>query len=146
MEKIKVTQQQRDNALEALNVMWPSVPPENVFPDLEFWRETYGYAKPSCKTIACFGGWCAWWPAFRRQGVRAASCGAPTDRTGRASANEIGDQLFGDKAVFNVAGPHKADKGFKGTDHELVTNRLRWLIENSTVVEPNKPRKTASGS
>jgi len=28
-----------------------------------------------------------------------------------------------------------ADAGFEGTDHELVSHRLRWLIENSVMVE-----------
>lgn len=142
MENIKVTQQQRDNALEALNVMWPSVPSKNVVRGLQTWREDDEGAAPDCGTVACFGGWCAWWPTFRRQGVRTNSYGAPTHRR----LLDVSEFLFGDGDLFNVRSFHRADWIFNGTDHALVSNRLRWLIKNSTVVEPNKPRKTASGS
>lgn len=143
--KIEVTQQQRDNALDALHNMWPSVPPENVFPDLGDWRDAESDAKPSCKTVACFGGWCAWWPAFRRQGVRTFASGAPRP-IGGGFSSDVALRLFGSAGLFTRRGMFNADRGFRGTDHELVTNRLHWLIENSTVVEPSKPRKTASGS
>ena len=57
---IKVTQLQRDNALDALNNMWPSVPPENVVDRLCTWRLDEFGTQPDCGTAACFGGWCAW--------------------------------------------------------------------------------------
>ncbi|VTU32093.1 hypothetical protein H4CHR_02941 [Variovorax sp. PBS-H4] len=132
MNKIQVTAQQRANALEALNVMWPSVPPENVVHDLYTWRQGEGgYSDaPTCGTLACFGGWAEWWPAFRAQ--------LPDGVFG--SWNRLAE-LFGPREndhvddLFNSREGHVADDGFTGTDHELVTNRLRWLIENSEVVE-----------
>ena len=127
---IQVTQQQRDNALDALNNMWPSVPPENVYPGLNAWVRDAG--QPNCGTVACFGGWCAWWPAFRDQGVVAsASSGAPTI-LGRHFG--VASDLFGNYDLFHPRGEHEADMGFEGNDHELVTHRLKWLIENSEVV------------
>ncbi|QFZ84557.1 hypothetical protein GFK26_18180 [Variovorax paradoxus] len=132
-EKIKVTPQQRANALEALNVMWPSVPPENVFPALRDWRgagEEFA-VPPSCGTLACFGGWAEWWPEFRRQAGLAPDTGTMT----------WGDvvELFGPPRHSQMdilpamRGGHPADEGFTGTDHELVSNRLRWIIQNSEV-------------
>lgn len=133
---IKVTAQQRKNALKARDVMWPSVPAENVTTRLRFWREDEPTSrlKPTCGTHACFGGWCAWWPAFRKQGIRANVAGAPIHRDNHLhSASEI---LFGHPNMFSRReyGPGN-EHSFTGTDHELVTHRLNWLIENSEVVE-----------
>jgi hypothetical protein len=122
---IYVTKRQRENALEALNVMWPSVPAKNVVLGLKWWRVGRGTEKPTCKTICCFDGWCAWWPNFKKQGVYASSSGYPG----------TSDFLFG---VYGLSWGRgnwgETDTGFKGTDHELVTHRLKWLIKNSEVV------------
>ena len=69
--------------------------------------------------------------------------GEPSYRNSESYATS--EYLFGHKGMFLWRGPFPSDDFFNGTDHALVTNRLRWLIKNSTVVEPNKPRKTASG-
>lgn len=130
MNKIKVTQQQRDNAVEALTVMWPSVPPENVSPRLEMYRDSL---KMDCGSHACFGGWCAVYPTFVGQGLHFGRYGLP------AIGDELGgepcaDALFGDDLLFFERGVYPSDWGFRGSDHALVTHRLNWLIENSEVV------------
>lgn len=124
MAKIRVTAQQRANALECLNVMWPSVPPENVYPRLGFWRKGDATRPATCGTVACFGGWCALWPPFKAQGIAASSLGMPIVYGGAPAA------LFGaDDSIFFVRRPQE-----HGTDHEVVTKRLRALIKNSVVV------------
>jgi hypothetical protein len=134
MSKIQVTAQQRANAVEALEVMWPSVPPENVIRHLNHWREDAKGTPPTCGTVACFGGWCAWWPSFMNQGVKAASGGAPISPSQAAGQRHAEQFLFGDPEMFDPRGCHPADQRFKGSDHDLVTNRLKWLIESSEVV------------
>jgi len=137
MTKIQVTAQQRANALDALNNMWPSVPPENVKKHLSWWREdresNHTNTPPDCGAVACFGGWCAWWPAFRAQGVTSSSIGAPRLK---GSPFSVATVLFGDFTMFYPSGEHEGDGGpkYRGTDHELVTKRLNWLIQNSEVV------------
>ena len=131
MHKIQVTAQQRANALEARDVMWPSVPPENVDPKLHTWRcQGKSHTPPDCGTVACFGGWAEWWPEFRlRAGI--------SPSRGDMGWGQV-SELFGpyDEArnLLDERGGHPADWGFDGTDHELVTNRLNWLIANSEVI------------
>lgn len=132
-EKIKVTAQQRANAIEARDVMWPSVPSKNVATWLASWRKDSTHEVPTCGTVACFGGWCAWWPSFQAQGVTATPTGAPQLRDKQGAA--VGKTLFGTEDMFLIRGDHTADIGFTGTDHILVTTRLNWLIKNSVVVE-----------
>ncbi len=147
-KKIKVTQKQRDNLLEALHVMWPSVPEANVAEELADWRKDHKNTPPDCNTIACFGGWCAWWPSFREQGVRTNSLGEPI--IGRSLSSDItSSKLFGLPALFALRG-YFAGKIKLTTpaylalnpplehdlfDHAAVTQRLRWLLDNSEVVE-----------
>jgi len=125
------TKQQRENTLEALNVMWPSVPAKNVVERLKRWRDDADpEAAPDCGSIACFGGWCAWWPSFVSQGITVSMLGAPNFAGSVYGADTL---LFGDRCIFNSRGDHGADAHFTGTDHELVTHRLQWLLENSKV-------------
>jgi hypothetical protein len=136
MAVIKQTPQQRANTLEALNVMWPSVPEKNVYPSLADWRRGESNARPTCGTVACFGGWCAWWPGFRAQGIRPAYGGAPTSDAGGFST-DASEHLFGDEWLFCCRGHwlipfHESEQI---SDHEIVTRRLRWLLKNSEVVE-----------
>lgn len=130
---IYVTQQQRDNAIEARDVMWPSVPPENVSPNLDCYRDDDNGTPPVCNTLACFGGWCAWWPSYQEQSVAAGKYGQPT-MAGIAPPDAACKCLFGIHGLFDRRGYVGSDRGFLGTDHELVTHRLNWLIENSEVV------------
>jgi hypothetical protein len=127
--KIQVTAQQRANALEALNVMWPSVPERNVYPNLSEWRLDSCYNQAHCGTVACFGGWCEVWPNFRQQaGLSYKNIWDSWERLA-ALFSRNGENLFAPR------GGHPADAGFSGTDHALVTNRLNWLIANSEVIE-----------
>lgn len=135
MIKFPVTAQQRANAIEARDVMWPSVPIQNVVKRLGTWREGRtldAQTPPDCGTVACFGGWCAWWPAYRNQGILADSVGAPVTKYGDW-ASAASWQLFGDPTLFSARGACHSDRDFKGSDHALVTNRLNWLIRNSKV-------------
>lgn len=136
--KIEVTPQQRANALEALKVMWPSVPDENVYRELAWWRAGASHGAPDCGTVACFGGWCAWWPAFQAQGIVAHASGAPSTPSGSGTFG-TSQFLFGQEDMFAPRDGHPADKTaggdqYKGSDHALVLRRLRWLIRNSKVV------------
>lgn len=142
---LSVSAQQRANALEALNVMWPSVPPKNVHPGLRWWNgERYEVCgkrvdktnqAPNCGTVACFGGWCAWWPNFRKQGVKSSPTGAPMVYSEHTDGfTNIADRfLFGHDYLFAPRGSMDCDMGFMGNDHKLVSNRLRWLIKNTKV-------------
>lgn len=147
---IRVTAKQRTNALDALNNMWPSIPPENVAERLGTWRTGAGYAlrdsPPTCNTIACFGGWCAWWPAFRAQGVFVSAEGAPTIVDNRRSAFPVrrspvyvAQHLFGHQGMFHPRGFLPTDTPSRHvSDHETVRMRLLWLIANSTVIDEVK--------
>lgn len=132
MNKIQVTKQQRANAVEALKVMWPSVPAKNVYPALDLWRRDEGDGPVNCGTVACFGGWCAVWPSFQRQGVQPGKWGAPTSKSKRARATTIAKRLFGTPKIFYARGADSRED--VGTDHEVVTDRLKNLIRNSEVV------------
>lgn len=128
MRKIKVTAQQRANAIEARDVMWPSVPPENVALDLREWRKEDLWSQPpNCGSVACFGGWCGWWPSFFEQAG---------ERTNWNALEKLFHPRFDDvhSSIFELRGTFPSDDSFQGTDHELVTHRLNWLIENSEVV------------
>lgn len=136
MKKINVTQQQRDNQLEARDVMWPSVPEANVDKGLSSWGYFSRQGPPTCGTIACFGGWVEAWPPFREQlGLDYRS----TPGWSRLRSLFSSGEGKHDDAIFNSRRGHPADDGFEGTDHALVTNRLNWIIDN-TVVERVKTR------
>lgn len=132
MQKIKVTALQRANALEARDVMWPSVPTGNVARGLAFYSER-GSAETDCGTVACFGGWCARWPGFVAQGVRLDARGVPETLSGRWGLG-VADELFGESGLFFGRNGISVDAGFRGSDHALVTRRLNWLIANSEVI------------
>lgn len=123
---IEVTKQQRANALEALNVMWPSVPGKNVFPRLGDWSRLRDGKRTNCGTVACFGGWCARWPTFKAQGVRMDKFGYPEiqDRFGLS----VAAILFGDATLFS---PNYGEM----EDHAEVSRRLKTLISNSRVID-----------
>lgn len=129
---IQVTRKQRDNALYARDVMWPSIKPENVSRRLMEWR---------CGAAACFGGWVAMYPFFKAQGIFPSCEGAPLLA---AKSDRVDGQyfLFGIDTIFGprngiMDGLVFGDKRVKEdiTDHQLVTRRLDWLIEKSIVVE-----------
>lgn len=143
--KIKQTPQQRANTIEALEVMFPSIPPENIYKDFNWWRKgrrSSASKPPTCRTVACIGGWCAWWPSFIEQGVYCDMDGAPkgiiklpNSAFFPVGSNEVAKILFGHLYFFDPRGDLEPDFDFKGTDHELIAHRLKWLLENSEVVE-----------
>lgn len=131
---IHVTKKQRSNLLEALYVMWPSVPPENVYAELGGWRGSGESAEtpPTCGSVACFGGWCAWWPTFVKQGISVGPGGAP--QTLRGGSSDACRRLFGVSGLFLGRDGLGIDLGFAGSDHDLVTHRLLWVLKNTKVV------------
>lgn len=138
-----VTQQQRDNALEALHIMMPSILEEDVVTNLEHWNGGDLAKGIGCGTLACFGGFCASYLPFIEQGVCVESRGMPTMSTGvssrEVSSRVVSNILFGDTSMFNCRYNSYLDfdasgKIFKGTDHELICHRLRKLIKTSKIV------------
>ena len=148
MNKLQVTPLQRANALEALNNWWPTVNPAKVAERLNFWRADPNAAgeigrhdvpdldqPPRCGTVACFGGWLEWHVPFRQQ------AGLDPDK-GEADLEDMfnffgvtrNTKIFSERRCGCKADVDAAGEPFTGTDHELVSNRLRWLIENSEVV------------
>lgn len=140
MHTFKVTPLQRANALHALNDFWPTIKPEQVSGRLNYWRterdcegepEFVDFdAPPTCGTVACFGGWVEWHAPFRRQ------MGLNPDK-GEADIEAL-HGLFGtdsDSHTLNIFAERNwgfdGDIGFEGSDHELVSHRLRWLIDHS---------------
>lgn len=146
------TEQQICNINDALHNMWPSVKPEQVSQNLGLWRskkcgdeeeeidsvEAYTIP-PACGTMACFGGHCAWWPAFRAQGVQVGTWGQPKLRATSelcpgGGAGVAAELLFGDELMFKTRWSHPADPAPGSeddetiSDHELVANRLRWAL------------------
>ena len=130
--KILVSVRQRANALEALNVMWPSVPVKNVAPSLYFWRDGRTN-EVDCGTVACFGGWCALYPKFREQGVAALLYGTPVLLIGgevREGPHGVAEFLFGDASIFNMVPELNLSKA---ASHAVVKKRLQDLIAGSKV-------------
>ena len=139
---IKVTQLQRDNAISAKE-MWLTVPEANVSPGLSDWSNRYaGDEVPDCGTQACFGGWCAWWPAFQAQGLKASGLGSPIfeDDGHSKTSCDVSKTLFGHSYMF-VTKSHdylvyKDRAVFKNaTDWQIVMNRIEHLIESSIVTK-----------
>jgi len=126
--KTIIKQKQRDNALEALNVMWPSVPPRNVSKDLRQYVRGTGD-----RMVTSFGGWCGRWPNFRAQGIVLCMGQPITVKYGSgASASML---LFGIGGMFLPRGNLPPDRLLpKCTDHEIVTARLKWLIAHTEVL------------
>lgn len=130
---IQVTPQQRDNLWIAM-WRWLETKPEEVVPNLYVWQEDLEpTCAPSCSSPACLGGHLAWWPEFRAQGIYADKYGAP--RGPAITQFCVALSMLGDDALFDKRNRHPADKRFTGTDHELVGNRLDWLLANSKVVD-----------
>lgn len=136
--RLKITKQHHANIVDALTNMLPSIPEANIIPRLEEWRRDPGpktqwnIFPPTCGTLACFGGWCLWWPRFRKQGLSVGYAGGPIVPYEMVTAAE---KLFGDPDIFNRRGMHRADRHRAHlTDHAIIVNRLQWLLNNSEVV------------
>ena len=140
--KTRITERQYDNLLEAKK-MWDSVPEKNVMPALADWRSDRMKSKaPDCNTLACFGGWCAWWPAFQGQGVSVTSSGAPMIACSRdliEQGAQLSKRLFGNENMFNVRNDHRQDQITsqfmhnppRASDWQIVMNRIDLALKNS---------------
>jgi hypothetical protein len=115
---VSKTAQQIKNLEDAL-VWWQTVPEANVYRGLA-WYTVGDTSETSCKTVACFGGWCARWPGLIAQGLSLDKRGSPR---GPGPSD-----LFGEKVLWSSRGSCAADAGFTGSDHALVTNRIRWAL------------------
>lgn len=92
-----------------------------------------------CGTAACFGGWVAVHPYFKRQGVNRSNDGAPFYgwRTAAgeidfdkewASASAVARDLFGDEDIFDSMGgdyAHSPKKVVKGRLKTALADRLQ---------------------
>lgn len=114
------------NLRDAL-VWWQTVPEANVVPRLRWYTEG-DHDHTDCKTVACFGGWCARWPGLRAQGLGLDNGGGPTSVHG--GGPDSASWFFGDQDLWRTRFSHESDSGFTGTDHALVTNRIRWALEH----------------
>jgi hypothetical protein len=80
----------------------------------------------------------AQWPTFQAQGVVMLN-GAPHMRDQpRLFGTDVSDVLFGLPELFCIRGCGpiaRIEQNPALTDHEVVTRRLQWLIENSEVVD-----------
>lgn len=150
MKRYQITQRQMDNLHEALK-MWDTIPEQNVAYKLGYWRSggpslPPRYTEPTCGTVACFGGWCAWWPAFREQGVRANDSGAPqicNDKGTEVAGYDVARVLFGHSTLFVPIGAFLMfdeddnviieDSEFEN-DHAVLRHRLEYVINNSEVI------------
>lgn len=117
--------------LKSAREMWLSIPPENVYPKLLNWRlKKRGRSQAhrlDCNTVACFGGWCAWWPPFRALGVRPNCFGMPIVPD-RLSASTY---LFGEPLAFAPrysANPSMPDDP-TDSDHAHVLKRIDWMLD-----------------
>ena len=137
-----ITKLHHQNLLEAKK-MWLTIPPENVMPRLQDWRgDDNRLAPPDCNTVACFGGWCAWHPAFQAQGVVVHKSGAPVFYDGVEYDPRIGYHLFGDLDLFIVRGEHLSEKVSKNedpleyfatSDWQVVMNRINYVLATCVV-------------
>lgn len=133
--KNHISPRQRANAESALYEMWPSVPKSNVTKLLRPSRDlTF-----NMRTVTDFGGWCARWPRFREQGAALADVGhIVIVRHGQTfvSPQFVSLTLFGMAGMFMSRNHLWIDNHFVNhTDHEIVTERLRWLIRSTEVPE-----------
>ena len=146
--KIRVSQVQRENLLIA-RAMWLKIQKSQVSKDLGTWRsegfgsEVMNDEQPSCGTIACFGGWCAWVPEFMAQGVYASDIGSPdhdsmaTFATPNGIANSVSLMLFGNSNMFRMradtfTSKHEAYDD-SSSDWQIVMNRIDALLEKTVV-------------
>lgn len=135
--KILVTRQQRENALLALNEMLPSIPDENIYPQLGYWwrPETDDDMpdRPHCGTVGCFGYWCGVYPPFVAQGVSISpDLGVPVVAIGYQllTGTALSLHLFGDSSLFAARMDHR-----QITDKQEIERRLTQLIQNSAVAD-----------
>ena len=133
--KKHITLRQRTNAEDALHEMWPSVPKSNVTKLLRPSRDlTF-----NMRTVSDFGGWCARWQSFKDQGAALADAGhIVMVRNGQTftSPQYASMVLFGMAGMFMSRNHLWIDHHFiNHTDHEVVTERLRWLIRSTEVPE-----------
>lgn len=92
------------NCLVAKALM-DSLPNKAIYPNLEYWQNDKMADKgpKGCGAAACFGGWCAVHPYFKRQGVEADSDGAPIFKGDPMSYfKEVSKFLFGDSEMFEA--------------------------------------------
>ena len=139
---ITITQLQRDNLLEAKK-MWLTVPEANVSYRLSAWRISPDKnSAPDCNTISCFGGWCAWYPAFRDQGLKASIVGGPefATRTSDVIASyDASYRLFGLYEMFVSRGAVRNRGIFcseteAGSDWQIVMNRIDSALANTVTL------------
>lgn len=123
--------------VESAQRMWATIPVANV--NLGTWRKSEPAAPgpeqgaPGCGTIACLGGWCAWWPEFMAQGVAATRGGSPHFPADKRSTHaDVAEELFGARYMFDTRSPEEYEESdFQGADgkpiddYDVVSYRLQ---------------------
>ena len=125
---------QLTNILNAIAEWKTYVKPETVIRELAWYREGPTedfdfdpFTPPTCNTPACFAGWLPHLPSFRALGVTPTPEGVP--EFGGMNFGSLGVHLFGSYNLFDRRGG-PLDKGFTGTDYELVLHRLEKALES----------------
>jgi hypothetical protein len=125
-----ITKKQRENVKTFLR-RWAEVPPENVAPELCYFRAPGDRAPPTCNTLACAGGWLPFMPEFADWGVMPNEDGAPImPLIGLYWVNEVAMELFGRQSLFAGRGLIHSEDEFRGSDHDLVTHRFQSLLKD----------------
>lgn len=122
------TEQQNKNLSDWLNIHWPAVKPENVDDGLQVWTR-----ESECGAVHCFGGHVALNPDAQAQGAFLDG-GTPGIRTEDGFIHygfSMGEMFFGVDGLFDARSKRGFDARHRDlTDHELVSARLKWALDN----------------
>jgi hypothetical protein len=135
---MKITKQQHDNLIYARD-WWKTVPPETVAEDLSTWN---------CGTHACFGGHVAMNDHFKAQGVTPSNvygCPMMEGENFVEDGDDVAKILFGSRMLFAYRNGNSLrwiehgrtllefEKDKTHTDHEVVANRIQWMLDHCEV-------------
>lgn len=123
----KLVEKQIENILVA-QAMMQDISNKQLAEELNFWTneafdESVKNGTFHCGAAACFGGWCAVEPHFRKQGLKANSAGEPVFKDPTLTPSEVSERLFGDFQMFMAR-----RWGEEGTERQIVQARLRHAL------------------
>lgn len=103
--------------LMVAQAMMQDIPGRHVYPRLFNWSRG-NVEKQTCGSAACFGGYVAIHPYFKKQGVSKDADGAPKMR-GIPWAADVAARLFGDETLFEYQKPWE-----EGPAKKVVLRRI----------------------
>ena len=119
-------ERQIENILVA-KAMMDSLPDSAIYPKLDYWNnwDMVPLGHNHCGAAACFGGWVAVHPHFRKQGISIGAGGQPELSRSTYSAAE---ELFGSCEAGNVSvfSPNISRR----SDRNEIDRRLQVLLDN----------------